>query len=81
MALAGDVLFVAGTPDTIDRANPLAAFEGRKGGVLCAISSGDGAKLSQHKLKSPPVLDGLAAANGRLYISTTDGNVICFDGR
>ncbi|MHC4118172.1 MAG: outer membrane protein assembly factor BamB family protein [Planctomycetota bacterium] len=81
MALAGDVLFVAGTPDTIDPADPLAAFEGRNGGVLYAISSSDGERLSRKDLDSPPVLDGVAAANGRLYISQIDGNVICFDGR
>ncbi|MHC4167244.1 MAG: outer membrane protein assembly factor BamB family protein, partial [Planctomycetota bacterium] len=81
MALAGDVLFVAGTPDIIDAGDPLAAFEGRKGGVLCAIAAGDGGKLSEYKLESPPVLDGVAAANGRLYVSQTDGSVICFGAR
>ncbi len=81
MALAGDVLFVAGTPDTIDPRDPLAAFEGRKGGILCAMSAGDGTKLSEYELESPPVLDGIAAANGRLYVAQTDGNIICFDGR
>jgi outer membrane protein assembly factor BamB len=81
MALAGDVLFLAGTPDTINPADPLAAFEGRKGGVLFVMSAGDGAKLSEYRLESPPVLDGLAAANGRLYISRADGSVTCFDGR
>ena len=81
MALAGDALFVAGTPDTVDPDDPLAAFEGRKGGVLCAMSSGDGTKLSQYELESPPVLDGVAAANGRLYVSQMNGSVICFDGR
>jgi outer membrane protein assembly factor BamB len=81
MALAGEVLFVAGTPDTIDPRDPLAAFEGRKGGVLCAMSASDGTKLAQYELESPPVLDGVAAADGRLYVAQTDGNVICFDGR
>ena len=78
MALAGDVLFVAGTPDTIDPDDPLAAFEGREGGVIYAMSSGDGTKLSQYKLESPPVLDGVAAADGRLYVSGMDGVVSCF---
>jgi hypothetical protein len=27
-----------------------------------------------------PVFDGLSAANGRLYIATVDGNVLCFGG-
>jgi outer membrane protein assembly factor BamB len=81
MALAGDVLFVAGTPDTVAPGDPLAAFEGRKGGVLYAMSSSDGTKLAQYKLESPPVLDGMAAANGRLYVSGVDGSVICFGER
>jgi outer membrane protein assembly factor BamB len=80
MALAGDVLFVAGTPDTIDAGDPLAAFEGRKGGLLYAISANRGKKLSEYELESAPVLDGIASANGRLYISGTDGSVICFGG-
>lgn len=28
-----------------------------------------------------PVWDGLAAANGRLYLATEDGKVVCFTGR
>ena len=81
MALAGDVLFVAGIPDTVDPRDPLAAFEGRKGGVLCAMSASDGTKLAQYELESPPVLDGLAAANGRLYVSCVDGSITCFSER
>jgi len=81
MALAGDVLFVAGTPDTIEPDDPLAAFEGRRGGLMYAMSAGDGAKLSQYELESPPVLDGVAAANGRLYVSQIGGSVACFAGR
>jgi len=81
MVLAGDVLFVAGTPDTIDPRDPLAAFEGRKGGMLCAMSARDGTKLAQYELESAPVLDGVAAANGRLYVSGMDGSITCFGER
>jgi hypothetical protein len=27
-----------------------------------------------------PVFDGMAAANGNLYVATTDGRVLCFAG-
>ncbi len=78
MALAAKRLFVAGPPDVVDSADPMAAFEGRKGGVLRAYSTADGKKLSERKLDSPPVFDGLIAAGGRLYMVTRDGKVICF---
>ncbi len=77
MALAGKTLFVAGPPDVLDSADPMGAFEGRKGGVLRAYSAADGKKLSERKLDSPPVFDGLIAAGGRLYMTTRDGKVIC----
>jgi outer membrane protein assembly factor BamB len=77
MALAGEVLFAAGTPDVVDANDPLGAFEGRKGGVLVAFAAADGRRLSEIKLAAPPVWDGMAAANGRLYVATTDGRVLC----
>ncbi len=40
----------------------------------------DGRKLAEYKLDSPPVWDGLAAASGRLYLSTTAGVVMCMGG-
>jgi outer membrane protein assembly factor BamB len=78
MVLAGDILFAAGPPDVVDPDDPWAAFQGRKGGQLRAISTADGTTLGKHQLPAPPVLDGMAAAKGRLYLSTTDGRVLCF---
>jgi len=52
-------------------------FAGAKGGLLCAVSKRDGAKLMEMKLRSIPVFDGLTAANARLYISMKDGAVVC----
>ena len=57
-----------------------AAWAGRKGGLLWAVSAADGKPIAQHTLASPPAWDGLAAAHGRLYLSTTDGKVICLQG-
>jgi hypothetical protein len=51
-------------------------YEGSEGALLWAVST-DGEKLAQHQLDSVPVHDGMAAANGRLYLSTTDGKVLC----
>ncbi|MHC4504913.1 MAG: hypothetical protein ACYTFI_16540, partial [Planctomycetota bacterium] len=78
MVLAGGRLFVAGPPDVVDADDPMAAFEGRKGAVLCAHSAADGKKLAERKLDAPPVFDGLIAAAGRLFMCTTDGHVLCF---
>ena len=77
MVLAGDRLFVAGPPDVVDREDPLGAFEGRKGGILYVIDSASGEKLAEHKLPSPPVFNGAAAAGGRLYIAQEDGRITC----
>jgi hypothetical protein len=78
MVLAGRQLFIAGPPDVVDPNDPMAAFEGRKGGTLWAVSAADGKKLGEVKLPSEPVFDGLIAASGRLYLSTADGRVCCF---
>ena len=80
MVRANDALFVAGPPDNALRSTP--AFEGRRGGGLCVVSTADGKTLQHYRLDSPPVFDGMAAANGRLYLTTQNGRVLCFgDGQ
>jgi outer membrane protein assembly factor BamB len=81
MAATADLLFAAGSPDVVDPDDPLGAFEGRKGGVIYACNKTGGETLWQHELQSPPVFNGLAAANGRLYLAMKDGNVACFGDR
>ena len=49
-------------------------------GTLLALSTADGRTLSRGKVE-PPVWDGLAAAYGRLYLSTRKGGVICLGGK
>lgn len=68
MLLAGDALFVAGPPDNFQP----------EGGELWAFRAADGSSLSMLKLEAPPVFDGLAAAEERLYVSTLDGMILCF---
>jgi len=85
MVLAGDVVFVAGTPMQFPPDHPAdkyeAAYAGKLGGVLWAASAADGRKLAEYKLDAAPSWDGMAAAGGRLYISTADGKVLCMRGR
>ena len=75
------LLFVAGPPDVLDKDDPLGAFEGRKGGLLWVFEAGSGRKRGEYRLDSPPVFNGMAAANGRLYVTTVSGKVICMSGR
>ena len=81
MAMADDVLFVAGEPMRFDDPsyqNYVAAYNGELGGTLLAVSAIDGKKLAEYKLSAAPGWDGIAIANRRLYISLADGTVQCF---
>ncbi|MCD6304377.1 MAG: PQQ-binding-like beta-propeller repeat protein, partial [Planctomycetes bacterium] len=51
------------------------------GAMLLAISAADGRELARCRLESPPVLDGMAAAAGRLFLSCLDGTVVCMEGK
>ncbi|MBN1444100.1 MAG: hypothetical protein JXA90_15425, partial [Planctomycetes bacterium] len=46
---------------------------------LRAVATADGRTLAEHELKAAPVHDSLAAAEGRLYFSTVDGRVECWE--
>jgi outer membrane protein assembly factor BamB/SAM-dependent methyltransferase len=92
MALAGQTLFIAGPPDIAKPERPgsltltnthqvVAASEGKLGAVLWAMSAADGKQLSEMKLEAMPVWDGMAAAQGRLFLSTLDGKVLCLGGQ
>jgi len=96
MVLAGGTLFVAGPGDVVDEqqafsriddpkvrrslAEQAAALNGKKGGLLLAVSAANGKNLAQYDLDNPPVFDGMAATGGRLYMATTNGEVLCFSG-
>ncbi len=81
MVLADRTLFAAGPPDVVPEDDPWAAFEGRKGAQLCISSATNGEKLAEYELESPPVLDGMIAADSRLYVSLQDGRLLCFAGK
>jgi outer membrane protein assembly factor BamB/ubiquinone/menaquinone biosynthesis C-methylase UbiE len=57
------------------------AFLGKRGGSLWAVATADGRKLASYPLASPPVWDSLVAANGRLYLGTLAGDVLCYAGK
>ncbi len=94
MVLADDRLVVAGPPDIVDEneahrhfgdaavqkklAQQAEAFAGKSGGLLRIVSISNGEQLLEKELDSPPVWDGMAVADERLYLATVDGNIICF---
>ncbi len=81
MVLADETLFVAGPPDLVDEelasrsfsdpdtqgrlAEQEAAFEGKRGAILLAVSAADGKQLAGYRLDSTPIFDGMAAAKSR----------------
>lgn len=77
VAAGGSALYMAGSPDAVDKTDPWGAIEGRQGGLLWAVSTDTGRKLAEWTTDSPPVFDGLIAANGRLFMSLMNGTVVC----
>jgi hypothetical protein len=73
---ANDLLFLGGTPCSADQLDLEATYEGTKGGLISIMSTSNGEKIAEQSLNSPPVWDGMAAANGRLYISLENGSLL-----
>jgi len=59
-------------------ASQAAALEGSHGGKLVTVNSETGEIQQVLELPALPAWDGLAAARGRLFLSTLDGQVMCF---
>jgi len=93
MVLTDRTVFIAGPPNRINEVESFQNFqdpavqaqlieesealEGKNGSLLWAVTVEDGSKLAEYKIDGLPVWDGMAAANGQLYLSTTDGRVLC----
>ncbi len=90
LVVTPDRVFIAGPPDEFspvgdgeealklkDADTAMAAWRGKKGGILYVSAISDGEKAAQIELPSPPVFDGMAAANGRIFLSLQDGSVYC----
>jgi len=85
MLLTPKALFVAGPQDPARNVphdpwetDPIVrAIESTSGGKLMAVSPQDGKTIAECELSSPPVFDGMIAADGRIYLSTKAGEVIC----
>jgi len=97
MVLAGDTLFVAGPPDVLSEdeafdepfdaqvmariAEQDAAYEGKRGALLMAVSTDQGEQSFKLDLPAPPVWDGMAAAEGKLFVCDADGNITCLGAK
>jgi outer membrane protein assembly factor BamB len=93
MVLAGDTLFIAGPPDVLSEddafnrpgdpqivvkiAEQDAAYEGKRGALLVGVSIAKGNRSFRLDLSAPPVWDGMAVAEGRLFICREDGRLSC----
>ena len=64
--VAGDVHFCAGRQ---------VGDEGA--GLLVAVATANGRRLGEWPIPGVPVTDGMAATEGRLFASATDGSVVC----
>jgi len=74
MLLAGETLFIAGPSEILDFTS-----KDPTGNIwLWAVSTEDGTKKAEYKLKTAPVYDSFAASGGKLYFTTVDGRVVCY---
>jgi hypothetical protein len=80
MLLADGILFIAG-PRIGKDLRGLSELDTVQPGLLWAISAVDGEKIAEYVIMATPVLDGMAAANGRLYVSMANGSVLCLAGQ
>jgi len=97
MVLVNDRLFIAGPRDVADEkklwghsnekifqnkmAEQTAWLKGKFGAIMQVFSKKDGKKLNEKKLAYLPAFDGLIAANGKLYMVTEYGSIICYEGK
>jgi outer membrane protein assembly factor BamB len=93
MAIAGNQLIVAGPPDLVDEEKAFynpddpniqraldeqdLSLKGKRGAILWMVNTKNGNKLTEMKLESPPVFDGMAVAGGKIFMATLDGRIIC----
>jgi hypothetical protein len=79
LLVGADRLYLAGVRDRVDEEDPWAHFDGRMGGLITIHSKKDGKLITEIALESPPVFDGLASAERKLFVSCKDGSVMCFE--
>jgi len=81
MVHAGDLLFLGGTPYSASQVDLAATYKGTEGGLVSVRSASNGEKVGQFDLDTAPVWDGMAAANGQLYISLENGSLLALGAK
>ncbi len=79
MLKSGDHLFLSVMPADVPLKDELVSNDEIQGCGLWIISTEDGSKQDEYALPSPVVWDGMAAAGKRLFLSTHEGAIICFE--
>lgn len=93
MLLSGDKLYISGPEEILKQARDsknlhlvdtkkLAveqdeAFHGKRGAMLLEVDRRNGAILGGYELPTNPVFDGMASAYGKMFVSMSDGSVLC----
>ncbi len=77
MIATKDKLLVAGPPDRLDEEDTLAPFENREGGRLVMLAKKDGRSVAELDLPAPPVFNGQAVAAEKLFVTLTNGEILC----
>ncbi len=79
LLVAGDRVFVACRPGALAGINlyTMAMADGPDNGEVRVYSAADGKELGRINLGARPRFDGMAATEGRLYVSAEDGKVLC----
>jgi hypothetical protein len=97
MIVAGDKLYIAGPPAVFNEASAYKdvlnqevrskmeeqtnAFRGDRGGLLEIVAAEGGETVGEMKLDYLPTFDGMAAAEGRLFVVSADGRLVCYGGK
>ncbi|MHC4249939.1 MAG: outer membrane protein assembly factor BamB family protein [Planctomycetota bacterium] len=56
------------------------AFRGKRGGMLKVVAAASGDDVVELRLDYLPAFDGMAAAEGRLFVVSEDGRLVCYGG-
>ena len=97
LLVADDIMFAAGPPDIISEedaffalddqavldklAEQSAVLKGKDGSIIWAVDTKTGNKIAEYKMESMPVWDGMAAAGGNIFMSTINGDVVCYSDK
>jgi len=74
MVLAGDIIFAAGAGPAPGKAPETQNVSPTP--LLLAISASDGSELTRHSIPAAPVFNGMAAAEGELFLTLEDGQLL-----